>query len=119
MSHIYEPFDQIMEAPSRLCCVTMLLMVDTFLTMILFGWVRSEGSGPLEVGHALDHRKKLLIGYGEGCEGRLFRIALLLLPSTGRPWPVRRFGTSFRTTSGCLSGNQDLLGGCSHVIFEH
>ena len=35
-----------------------------------FGWVRSEGSGPPEVGHVLDHREKLLIGYGKGCEGR-------------------------------------------------
>ena len=119
MSRLYEPFNQIMEAPAHLCCVTMLVMVDTFLTMILFGFVRSEGSGPPEVEHVLDHRKKLLIGYGEGCEGRSFRTALLLLPSSEWPWPVQRFDTSLRTTSGCLSDNQDLLGGYSHVIFEH
>ena len=70
MSHPYELFDQIMEVPACLCCVTMLLMVGTFFTMIPFGWVRSEGFGPPEVGHVLDHREKLLIGYGKGCEGR-------------------------------------------------
>ena len=119
MFRLYEPFDQIMEASARLCCVTMLLMVDTFLTMIPFGWVRFEGSEPPEVGQVLDHREKLLIGYGKGCEGRQFWAALFFLPPTERPWPVRMFGTSLRATSGCLTGDQDLLGGCSHVIFEH
>ena len=76
MSCPYELFDQIMEAPVRLRCVTMLLMVGTFFTMIPFGWVRSEGSRPPEVGHVLNHRKKLLIGYGKRCEGRQFRAAL-------------------------------------------
>ena len=119
MSRLYESFDQIMEASACLRCVTMLLMEDTFFTMISFGWVRSEGSRPPEVGHILDHREKLLIGYGKGCEGRQFRATLSFLLSLGRPWLVRKFGTSFRTTSGCLSGNQDLLGGCAHIIFEH
>ena len=119
MSRPYELFDKIMEAPTGLCCVTMLLVVDTLFTMIPLGWVRSEGSRPPEVEHVLNHREKLLIGYGKGCEERLFRAALFFLPSIGRPWPVRKFGISFRTTSGCLSGNQDLLGGCSHVIFQH
>nr|CAN60960.1 hypothetical protein VITISV_013252 [Vitis vinifera] len=31
------------------------------------------------------------------------------LPSSGRPWSVRRFSISFRATSRCLSGNQDLM----------
>ena len=61
MSRPYELFDQIMEASARLRCVTMLLMEDTFFTMIPFGWVRSEGSRPPKVGHVLDHREKLLI----------------------------------------------------------
>ena len=61
MSRPYELFDQIMEVPARLRCVTMLLMVVTFFTMIPFGWVRFEGSRPPEVGHVLDHREKLLI----------------------------------------------------------
>ncbi|RVW99547.1 E3 ubiquitin-protein ligase MIB2 [Vitis vinifera] len=90
MSRLYEPFHQIIEAPACLRSVTVLLTV-------------------------LDHREELLIGYGKGCEGRPFWTALFFLPSTGRPWPVRKFGTSFRTTSGCLTGNQDLLGGCGHV----
>ena len=119
MSRPYEPLDQIMEAPIDLHCVTMLIMIGAFFTMIPFGWVRCEGSGPPEVGHVLDHREKFLIGYGKGCEGWLFKAALFFLPSTGRPWPVRNFGTSFRTTSRCLLGDQDLLGGCSHFIFEH
>ncbi|RVW85608.1 hypothetical protein CK203_037578 [Vitis vinifera] len=71
MSRPYEPFDQIMEAPACLRCVTMLLMEGTFFTMIPFGWVHSDGSRPPEVGHVLDHREKLLIGYGKGCEGGL------------------------------------------------
>ena len=119
MPRPYELFDQIMEAPAHLRCVAMLLMVGAFFTMIPFGWIRSEGSGPPEVGDILDHREKILIGYGKRCEGWLFRAALFFLHSIGRPWPVRNFGTSFRTTSGCLSGNQDLLGGCAHIIFEH
>ena len=119
MSRLYEPFDQIMEAPACLCCVTMLFMEGTFFTMIPFGWVRSDGSRPPEVGHVLDHREKFLIGYGKGCEGRPFQATWPFLPSIGRSWSVRKFGTSFRATSECLSGNQDLLGGCSHVIFEH
>ena len=112
MSRLYEPFDQIMEAPALLRCVTMLLMEGTFFTMIPFGWVRSEGSRPPEVGHVLDHREKLLIGYGKGCERWYLRATWPFLPSIGRLWLVRKFGTSFRTPSGCLSGNQDLLGGC-------
>ena len=117
MSRPYKSLDQIVEAPTHLRCVTMLLMIGAFFTMILFGWVRSEGSGPPEVGHVLDHREKILIGYGKRCEEWLFRAALFFLPSTGRPWPVRKFGTSFRTTSGCLFGNQDLLGGCDSSPF--
>ena len=74
MSRPYELFDQIMEAPAGLRCVTMLFMVGTFFTMIHFGWVRSEGSGSPEYGHVLDHREKLLIGYGKGCEGRHFQV---------------------------------------------
>ena len=105
MSRPYELFDQIMEALARLRCVTMLLMVGTFFTMIPIGWVRSEEFRPPEVRHVLDHREKLFIGYGKRCEGRLFRAALFFLPLTGWPWPVLKFGTSFRTTSGCLSGN--------------
>ena len=105
MSRLYEPFDQIMEAHARLRYVTMPLMEDTFLTMILFGWVHSEGSRPPEVEHVLDHREKLLIGYGKGCEWRQFRATWPFLPSIGRPWPVRKFGTSFRTTFGCLPGD--------------
>ncbi|KAL6347607.1 hypothetical protein AAG906_026135 [Vitis piasezkii] len=66
MSRPYEPFDQIMEAPACLRCVTMLFMEDAFFTMIPFGWIRSDGSRPPEVGHVLDHREKLLIGYGKG-----------------------------------------------------
>ena len=61
MSCPYELFDQIMEAPAGLRCVTMLLMVGTFFTMIPLGWVCSEGSRPPEVGHILDHREQLLI----------------------------------------------------------
>ena len=119
MSPFYESFDQIMEAPARIYCVTMVFMEGTLFAMIPFGRIRSEGSRPLEIGHVLDHREKLLIGYGKGCEGRHFRAIWPFLPSIGWPWPVRKFGTSFRTTSGCLSGNQDLLGGCSYIIFEH
>ena len=119
MSRPYELFDQIMEAPTRLRCVTMLLMEDTSFTMISFGWVCSEGSRPPEVGHVLDHKEKLLGGYGKGYEGRPFRATWPFLPSIGQPWLVRKFGTSFRATSRCLFGNQDLLGGYSHVIFEH
>ena len=119
MSRPYEPLDQIMEAPAYLHCVTMLLMIGAFFTMIPFGWVRSEGSGPPEVKYVLDHREKFLIGYGKGREGRPFRATWPFLPSIERPWPVRKFGTASRATSGCLPRNQDLLGGCSHVIFEH
>ena len=119
MSCLYEPFHKVMEAPAFLRSLVVLLMVGTLLTMIPSGRVRSKGSGPPEVGQVLDHMEELLVGYGEGCEGRPFRTALLPLSSIGQPWPVRGFDTSFRTTSGCLSGNQDLLGGCSHVIFEH
>ena len=119
MSRLYEPFHQIMEASTCLCSVVVLLMVGTLLSMIHFGWVRSEGSGPPKVGEVLDHRVELLVGYGKGCEGRPFWAALFFLPPTERPWPVRMFGTSLRATSGCLTGDQDLLGGCSHVIFEH
>ena len=72
MSRPYELFDQIMEALVGLRCVTMLFMVGTFFTMIPFGWVRSKGSRPPEVGHVLDHREKILIGYGKGCEGQQF-----------------------------------------------
>ena len=85
MSRPYEPLDQIMEAPIDLHCVTMLIMIGAFFTMIPFGWVRCEGSGPPEVGHVLDHREKFLIGYGKGCEGWLFQAALFFLPSIG--WP--------------------------------
>ena len=119
MSRPYEHFDQIMEAPACLRCVTMLFVEETFFTVIPFGWVCSEGSGPPEVGHVLDHREKLLVGYGKGCEGRPFRATWPFLPSIGWPWPVRKFGTTSRATSGCLPNNQDLLGGCSHVILEH
>ena len=49
MSRLYEPFDQIMEALARLRCVTMLLIVGAFFTMIPFGGVRFEGSRPPEV----------------------------------------------------------------------
>ena len=76
MSRPYKPLDQIMETPIDLHCVTMLLMVGAFFTMIPFGWIRSEGSGPPEVGDILDHREKILIGYGKRCEGRQFRAAL-------------------------------------------
>ena len=73
MSPFYESLDQIMEAPARLCCVTMVFMEGTLFAMIPFGRIRSEGSRPPEIGHVLDHRKKLLIGYGKGCEGRHFQ----------------------------------------------
>ena len=42
MPRLYEPFNQVMETPVRLRCVTMLLMEDTFFTMIPFGWVDSS-----------------------------------------------------------------------------
>ena len=61
-----------MEAPACLRSVTVLLMIGTLLTMIPLSWVRSEGSGPPEVGQVLDHREELLVGYGKGCEGRPF-----------------------------------------------
>ena len=119
MSRLYEFFHQIMEAPACLRSVTVLLMVGTLLTMIPLGWVCSEGSEPPEVGQVLDHTEELLVGYGKGCEGWPFWAALFFLPSVRRPWPVRKFGTSFRTTSGCLTDNQDLLGGCAHVVLQH
>ena len=119
MPSLYNLFHQVMEAPACLRSVAVLLMVGTLLTMIPSGRVRAEEFGPPEVGQVLDHREELLVGYGEGCEGRPFRTALFPLPSIERPWPIRGFGTSFHTTSGCLSSNQDLLGGCSDVIFEY
>ena len=61
MSRLDESFNQIMEAPACLYCVTMFLMEGASLAMISFGWVRSEGSRPPEVGHVSDHREKLLI----------------------------------------------------------
>ena len=61
MSRLDEHFDQIVEAPACLCCVTMFLVEDIFFTMISSGWVCSEGSRPPEVGHVSDHREKLLI----------------------------------------------------------
>ena len=49
MSCFYEPFYQIMEAPTSLRNVTMLFMVSTLLAMVSLGWVHSDGSGPLKV----------------------------------------------------------------------
>ena len=62
MDIVYELFHQIMEAPARLRSVSMLLMVGALLTVIHFGGVHSEGSGPPEVGHVLDKRKEFLVG---------------------------------------------------------
>ena len=50
-----------METPAPLRSVAMLIMVGTLLVIISLGWVRSEGSGPSEVGQVLDHREELLI----------------------------------------------------------
>ena len=61
MSCFYEPFYQIMEAPASLHSVTMLFMVSTLLAMVSLGWVRSDGSGPPEIGQVLDHREELFI----------------------------------------------------------
>ena len=61
MSCFYEPFFQVMETPTPLHSMTMLFVVSTLLAMISLGWVRSDGSEPLEVGQVLDHRKELLI----------------------------------------------------------
>ena len=61
MSRLNELFDQIMEAPACLSCVAVFLVEGTSLAMIPYGWVRSLGSGPPEVGQALDHREKFFI----------------------------------------------------------
>ena len=61
MSCFYEPFYQVMETPTSLCSMTMLFVVSTLLAMISLGWVRPDGSGPLEVEQVLDYRKELLI----------------------------------------------------------
>ena len=61
MSCFYEPFYQVMETPTSLRSMTMLFVVSTLLAMISLGWVRSDGSGPPEVGQVLDHREELLI----------------------------------------------------------
>ena len=61
MSRLDEPFDQIVEASACFCCVTMFFVEETSLAMISFGWVRSEGSKPPEVGQALDRREKFFI----------------------------------------------------------
>ena len=119
MSRLYELFHQTMEAPARLRSVTMLLIVSTLLAVIPFGGVRSEGSRPPEAGQVLDLREEFLVGYVKGCEKWQLWAALLFLPSIGRSWPVWKFGTSFYTTPGCLFGNQNLLGGLTHVIFQH
>ena len=108
-----------MEAPARLRSVTMLLMVGTLPAVIPFGGVRSERSGPPEARQVLDPREQFLIGYGKGCEGWQLWATFLFLPSTGGLWPVRKFGTSFRTAPGCVFGNQNLLGGRTHVVFQH
>ena len=61
MPYLDESFDQKMKASAFFRCVVMLFVENTFFAMISFGWVRSEGSRPHEVGHALDHREKFLI----------------------------------------------------------
>lgn len=61
MSCLDEPLDQIPEASACFYRVTMFLVEDTSLAMIPCGWVRSLGSGPPEVGQALDHREKFFI----------------------------------------------------------
>ena len=119
MSRLCELFHQIMEAPAHLRSVTMLLMVGTLLAVIPFGGVRSEGFGPPKVGQVLDQRKEFLVGYGKGCEGWQLWAAWLFLLSIGRPRLVRKFGTSFHTAPGCLFNNQNLLGGRTHIIFQH
>ena len=50
-----------MEALASLHSVTMLFMVSTLLAMVSLGWVRSDGSGPPEIGQVLDHREELFI----------------------------------------------------------
>ena len=61
MSCFDEPFNQILEGPTCLCCMTMVFVEGAFLAAVSYRWVRFEGSRPPEVGQPLDHWEKFFV----------------------------------------------------------